>query len=197
MYSDLTHIPIIDTHVHVFPQKLSDAVRHWFEGYAWKFKYQGSPEELLQAQFDNGVAGLVLLSYAHRPGIAEQLNDYVASLIKRFPNTVGLATLHPEDKDPAGIIKRAHEELGLCGVKLHCHVQKTAPDDPILFPTYEALIQFDGVLTIHAGREPAIDAYGLDVRAITGAGRVEKILERYPELKIIIPHLGFDESHRF
>jgi predicted TIM-barrel fold metal-dependent hydrolase len=72
MYQDLTNIPIIDTHVHVFPQKLSDAVRHWFEGHAWKFKYQGAPEELLQAQFENGVAGLVLLSYAHRPGIADQ-----------------------------------------------------------------------------------------------------------------------------
>jgi predicted TIM-barrel fold metal-dependent hydrolase len=127
-------------------------------------------EELLQAQFENGVAGLVLLSYAHRPGIADQLNEFVASLIKRFPNTVGLATLHPEDKNPGDIIQRAHEELGLCGVKLHCHVQKIAPDDPILFPTYEALVQIDGVLTIH---------------------------ERYPELKMIIPHLGFDESDRF
>lgn len=197
MYKNLTEIPIIDTHVHVFPQKLSEAVRHWFEGYAWKFKYQGTPEDLLQAQFDNGVAGLVLLTYAHRSGIADQLNDYVASLIKCFPNTVGLATLHPEDKDPGDIVKRAHEELGLCGVKLHCHVQKVAPDDPVLFPTYEALLQCDGVLNIHAGREPAIDAYGLDVRAISGAKRVEKILKRYPDLKIIVPHLGFDESDRF
>jgi len=197
MYRDLTDIPIIDTHVHVFPQKLAEAVRHWFEGYAWKFKYQGSPEQLLQAQFDNGVAGLVLLTYAHRPGIADELNAYVASLIKRFPNIAGLATLHPEDTNPGDIIKRAHEEWGLCGVKLHCHVQKVAPDDPVLFPTYEALLQFDGVLNIHAGREPAIEAYGLDVRAISGARRVERILKRYPELKIIVPHLGFDESERF
>ncbi|MGD9077212.1 MAG: amidohydrolase family protein [Desulfobacteraceae bacterium] len=197
MYQKLTKIPIIDTHVHVFPPRLSDAVRQWFEGNAWKFKYQGTPKALIQAQFENGVAGLVFLSYAHRPGIADQLNDYVASLVKRFPNTVGLATLHPADNNPGDIIKRAHEELGLCGVKLHCHVQKIAPDEPILFPTYEALLQFDGILNIHAGREPAITAYGLDVRAISGARRVEQILQRYPELKIIIPHLGFDESDRF
>jgi predicted TIM-barrel fold metal-dependent hydrolase len=197
MYQKLTKIPIIDTHVHVFPQKLFEAVKHWFEGFAWKFRYEGSPEELLQAQFDNGVAGLVLLSYAHRPGIADQLNGYVASLIKRFPHTVGMGTLHPEDKNHGDIIKRAHEELGLCGVKLHCHVQKMAPDDPVLFPTYEALIQFDMFLNIHAGREPAIDAYGLDVRAISGARRVEKILKRYPQLRIIVPHLGFDESDLF
>lgn len=197
MYKDLTNIPIIDTHVHVFPQKLSEAVRHWFEGYAWKFKYEGTQEALIQAQFDNGIAGLVLLSYAHRPGIADQLNGFVAGLTRRFPNTAGLATVHPEDENPRDIVKRAHDEYGLCGVKLHCHVQKMAADDPVLFPTYEALGEFDGVLNIHAGREPAIKAYGFDVRAICGAERTENVLKRYPDLKMIVPHLGFDESDRF
>lgn len=197
MYRALTDIPIIDTHAHFFPRKLSNAIKEWFEGYAWKFKYHGTPEELIEAQFQNGVAGLVLLSYAHRPGIADQLNEFVASLTRRFPNTVGLAALHPEDDNPGEILRRAHEELGLCGLKMHCHVQKTAVDDPILFPAYEAIVQLEGILNIHAGREPAIDAYGLDVRAITGAKRVENVLRRYPELKMIIPHLGFDESDRF
>jgi predicted TIM-barrel fold metal-dependent hydrolase len=197
MYMNLTNIPIIDTHVHVFPQRLSNAIRLWFEGYAWKFKYQGTSEDLIQALFQNGIAGLVLLSYAHRPGIAPQLNEFVAGLIRRFPNTVGLAALHPGDDKPMDILKRAHEELGLCGLKMHCHVQKTAVDDPILYPAYEALVQLDGILNIHAGREPAVDAYGMDVRSITGAKRVENVLKRYPELKMIIPHLGFDESDRF
>lgn len=197
MYKNLTKIPIIDTHVHVFPQKLSDAVRQWFDVHAWTFKYRGTPEELIQAQFENGAAGLVFLSYAHRPGIADQLNGFIAQLLERFPHTVGLAALHPEDENPRQILKRAHEEFGLCGLKMHCHVQKVAPDDPVLFPVYEAILEFDGILNIHAGREPAIDAYGLDVRTITGAGRVENILNRYPGLKMIIPHLGTDESDRF
>ena len=197
MYKNLTETPIIDSHVHVFPQNLADAVRRWFEKHAWNFKYTGTAEELIQAQFENGAAGLVFLTYAHRPGIADQLNGFTGGLLKKFPHTAGMATLHPKDDRPADIIKRAHEEFGLCGVKLHCHVQKTAPDDPLLFPVYEALLEFEGILNIHAGREPAIDAYGLDVRAITGAGRVENVLRRYPELKMIIPHLGFDESDRF
>lgn len=197
MYKDLTKIPIIDTHVHVFPQKLSDAVRQWFDVHAWTFKYRGTPEELIQLQFENGAAGLVFLSYAHRPGIADQLNGFIAQLLERFPHTVGLAALHPGDENPREILKRAHEEFGLCGLKMHCHVQKVAPDDPVLFPVYEAILEFDGILNIHAGREPAIDAYGLDVRTITGAGRVENILNRYPGLKMIIPHLGIDESDRF
>jgi predicted TIM-barrel fold metal-dependent hydrolase len=197
LFTDLTRIPIIDTHVHVFPRRLSDAIRDWFETHAWKFNYLGSPEELIRLQFKNGVGGLVLLSYAHRPGIADQLNTFVANLVKGFPHTAGLATLHPEDKRPRSILRRAFEELGLCGVKLHCHVQKIAPDDPILFPVYETLVEFDGVVNIHAGREPAIEAYGIDVREISGVGRVEKVLQRYPDLKMVIPHLGFDESEQF
>jgi predicted TIM-barrel fold metal-dependent hydrolase len=197
MFKSLTKIPIIDSHVHVFPQKLSDAVRYWFESHAWTFKYQGTAEDLIRLLFDNGVAGAVLLSYAHRPGISHHLNEFTAGLVKLFPHTVGLATLHPKDENPREIIRFGLMDLGLCGIKLHCHVQKTAPDDPLLFPIYEAVLEFDGILNIHAGREPAIDAYGFDVRAITGAERVEKVLQRYPDLKMIIPHLGFDESDRF
>ncbi len=193
----LTDIPLIDTHVHVFPPKISEAIKRWFENNAWKFNYLGTAEELIQLQFDSGVAGLILLNYAHRPGIAGELNKFIGRLIRRFPHTAGLATFHPKDEEARDILKQAFEDFGLCGLKLHCHVQRTAPDDPILFPIYEAILEFNWVLNIHAGREPAIQAYGIDVRAITGADRVERVLRRYPDLKMIIPHLGFDESDRF
>ena len=196
-FKDLTAIPVIDTHVHVFPQKLYEAIKGWFEAHAWEFDQHGTAETFIQTQFDNGVAGLVLLSYAHRPGIARGLNEFVTDLVNRFPHTVGLAAIHPEDENPQEILKHAFEECGLCGVKMHCHVKGIAPDDPRMFPIYETVLEYDGVLNIHAGKEPAIDAYGLDVRAITGADRVEKILRRFPELKIVIPHLGMDETERF
>lgn len=58
MFKDLTPIPVIDSHVHVFPQKLSDAVRHWFEEHAWDFHHQGTPEDLIQAQLTTAPRGL-------------------------------------------------------------------------------------------------------------------------------------------
>jgi predicted TIM-barrel fold metal-dependent hydrolase len=196
-FKDLTTIPVIDTHVHVFPQRLYEAIKDWFATHAWDFRLQGNAEEFIQAQFDKGAAGLVLLSYAHRSGISRGLNEFLADLIDRFPHTVGLAAVHPEDDNPKDILKHAFEECGLCGVKMHCHVKGIAPDDPAMFPIYETVSEYDGVLTVHAGREPAIDGYGLNVRAISGADRVEKILWRFPELKIVIPHLGMDETERF
>lgn len=196
-FNELTTIPVIDTHVHVFPQKLYEAIKGWFEAYAWKFNEYGTAEGFIQTQFDSGAAGLVLLCYAHRPGISRGLNEFVAELVARFPHTAGLAAIHPEDENPREILKHAFEECGLCGVKMHCHVKGIAPDEPVLFPIYETVMEYDGIVNIHAGREPAIDAYGLDVRAITGAERVEKVLRHFPKLKMVIPHLGMDETERF
>jgi predicted TIM-barrel fold metal-dependent hydrolase len=197
MYTDQTAIPVIDTHVHVFPQKLFLAVREWFETYAWKFHDQGTVDDLVGLQFENGAAGLVLMGYAHRPGAAEMINRTTGRLLRAFPHTAGLAAVHPEDDHPGDILKQAREEFGLCGVKMHCHVMRRAPDDPLLFPIYEDLCAWQGILNIHAGREPAIDAYGVDVRALSGAARVENVLKRFPEMKVIIPHLGFDEMDEF
>lgn len=196
-YRAITPIPVVDAHVHVFPQKLEDALRGWFDRFAWSFHDTGSMEELIERQFDRGLAGMLFLGYAHRPGMAEELNAFLGSMVRRFPHTAALAAVHPEDENPGEIVRRAHERHGLCGVKIHCHVQQVAPEDPALFPVYEAVLAFDGVLNVHAGREPAIDAYGMDVRTITGADRVDRVLERYPRLKLIVPHLGFDESDRF
>jgi predicted TIM-barrel fold metal-dependent hydrolase len=197
IFSDLTSIPVIDAHMHIFPPKLYDAVRRWFEANAWKFHENGAAEDFIQAQFAHGAAGLVVMPYAHRPHISQDINEFAGALVRRFPHTAGLAAVHPADQNPRDILKRAFEECGLCGVKLHCHVLAIPPDDPAMFPIYETVAEYDGIINIHAGREPAIEEYGLDVRAISGADRVENILRRHPELKMIIPHLGIDETDRF
>ncbi len=193
----LTSIPIIDSHVHLFPPGLDEAVRRWFDDHAWRFRYRGRGEDLISHLFQQGVSGAVLMSYSHRPGIAEGLNEFTASMVRRFPNTAGMAALHPEDPSPREILGRAVRGLGLRGVKLHCHVLKIAPDDPLMFPVYEAVLEHDAILTIHAGREPAAEAYGMDVRAISGAERMERALRRYPDMKVIVPHMGIDETDTF
>jgi len=197
LFQELTTIPIIDSHVHVFPPKLFAALKNWFEEHAWSFFGDATAEEFVRSQFDNGAAGLVLMAYAHRPGIAQALNEFMAGLLKAFPHVAALGAIHPEDTDPKEIIRHAFRDCGLCGVKMHCHVKGVAPDDPAMFRIYETVAEYDGIVTIHAGREPAIPAYGLDVRSISGADRMEKVLRRFPDLKVVVPHLGMDESERF
>lgn len=194
---ELSPLPVIDSHVHVFPDRLAEAVRGWFSRHAWEFHEQGSSVELLERLFEAGLDGAVLLTYAHRPGLSHALNEFVAHLVGRFPKAVGFATVHPGDEDPKGVLDRAFGELGLKGVKLHCHVQRVAPDDPALDPVYESAVKWGVPVNIHAGKEPYIPAYGFDVRTITGAHRVQRVLHRFGELKMIVPHLGFGETEKF
>ena len=196
-FSKLTPWPVIDSHVHVFPDRLFQAVKRWFESHAWSFCTDGTAESYIGAQFEKGAAGLVLLPYAHQPGMARDLNRFVADLVRKHKGVKGLAAIHPLDENPREILTEAFEVLGLVGVKLHCHVMATAPDDPAFFPTYEAVSDFGKILVTHAGREPSSLEYGLDVRAICGAKRMEKVLDKFPDMTTIVPHLGYDEPDQF
>lgn len=194
---EISPYPVIDCHVHVFPEGVARALRKWFTENAWEFYEKGSQEELISKLFQKGIRGAVLLPYAHKPGISETLNEFVSHMARRFPGTVGFAAIHKEDKDTKGILRKAFGSLGLKGIKIHCHVQKVSPDAPELDPVYQEALNWDVPVVIHAGKEPWIPAYGYDVREITGARRVEKVLRRYGSLKLIVPHLGFNETEEF
>jgi predicted TIM-barrel fold metal-dependent hydrolase len=153
---------------------------------------------LIAQLFERGVRAVVLMNYAHRPGVSEWLNEFSSALIRQIPGSAAaLGAVHPQDDDPAAVVHRAFDVHGLSGVKMHAHVQAVAPDDPAMFPIYEAVLSHDGVVNFHAGREPAIEAYGYDVHSVSGADRVRPVLRRYPQLKMIVPHLGMDEAERF
>lgn len=196
-FNEITDIPVIDSHIHIFPDKIAQALRRWFEKHAWTFAYQGSAEEYLEIQFDLGARALVFLPYAHNAAAAAPLNEFAAGLVRKYPQVVGLAAAHPETPDVKGLLRRAFLDQGLAGVKLHCHVILTQPDAPGMFDIYETALEYDKVVVIHAGREPSIDAYGGDVRRLTGVRFVKNILTRLPELKLVVPHFGFDETEEF
>ena len=196
-FTELTDIPVIDAHVHVFPDRLFKAVRGWLGNHVWPIHESPTAREVVPALLKRGVAGVVLLTYAHGPGMAAELNRFLAKLVAQYPNVRGLGALHPDDDDPAGLVRRAVEEQGLSGIKLHAHVLGRPMDHPSLFPVYEACLQTGAWLNVHAGSEPAAPGYGYDVRAISGPGPARRVLQRYPELKLIVPHLGIGEPAEF
>ncbi len=196
-FEEMSPFPVIDCHVHLFPDGVAQAVRKWFSENAWEFHEKGSTEELLSRLFEKGLTGAIVIPYAHKPGISNTLNEFVAHVTRSFPRAVGFAAIHQEDKDIKGTLTKAFSLFGLKGIKIHCHVQRVAPDARELDPIYEEAVEWDVPVLIHAGREPYVPAYGYDVRQITGAIRVENVLRRYGSLKLIVPHLGFDETEEF
>ncbi len=184
--------PVVDAHVHLFPDRVFEAIWRWFEQYGWPIRYKLHTPEVIAFLLSRGVHRVVALHYSHQPGMARVLNRYMAEVVRAEPRVLGLATVLPGEPGAADILQEAFAS-GLRGVKLHCHVQCFAPDAPELHEVYAACARAGRPLVMHAGREPASPHYRCDVHALCSAERVERVLQAHPTLKLCIPHLGADE----
>ncbi|QRN95392.1 amidohydrolase [Archangium violaceum] len=184
--------PVVDAHVHLFPDAVFEAVWRWFDQHGWPIRYKLHTPRVVSFLLSRGVSRVVALHYAHKPGMARFLNTYVAEVARAEPRVWGLATVLPGEEGAAEILAEAFA-AGLKGVKLHCHVQCFAPDAPELHEVYAACARAGRPLVMHAGREPASPQYKCDVHALCSAERVERVLRDHPTLKLCVPHLGADE----
>ena len=185
--------PIIDAHVHIFPQKIFTSIWKWFDVNAWHIRYQMNSTRILEFLLSHGIKHVIALQYAHKPEIARQLNNYMAEQCRALKGCVtGMATVYPGEDDAGKILHEAFD-AGLGGLKLHAHVQCFAMNSDIMDPLYDCCQLNNKPMIIHAGREPKSVAYRCDPYQLCNAKKVENILNNFPDLKICVPHLGFDE----
>ena len=135
---------------------------------------------------------IVGLHYAHRPGVARELNAYMAKLCQCFPQLTAMATVYPGEEKALQILTEAFD-TGLSGVKLHCHVQCFEMLGPAMHEIYMLCQQLDKPLIMHVGREPKSPAYPCDPYALCSAENLEQVIKTYPGLRVCVPHLGADE----
>ena len=183
---------VIDAHVHVFPARIFAALWRWFDAYGWPIRYRLEPPAVAEFLIGRGVSRIVALHYAHKPGIARSMNRFMADLTAHDPRIAGTATVFPGEPEARDILREGLD-LGLGAVKLHCHVQAFAPDAAPLAELYALCAERGAPLVMHAGREPASQAYPTDPRSICSAERIERVLRDHPTLKLVVPHLGADE----
>lgn len=184
------NIPVVDAHVHILPRELLEAVSEWFATeHSWSISVL-SPATVVE-RISQWIDGFVFFPYAHKPGIAGSLNDLAAKWQSRLENAVGLGTVHAGDDDPGDIAEELFAD-GLCGIKLHCPVQGFTVDDDRLTPVYEALVARDAPLVVHASTHPF---YRGD--AALGPGHLRRVFERFPGLRVCVPHLGLFETAGF
>jgi predicted TIM-barrel fold metal-dependent hydrolase len=117
----------------------------------------------------------------------------MAEKCKEYENQVtGMATVFPGE-DQADKILQEGFDAGLGGLKLHAHVQCFDMNADEMNCLYECCLTNKKPVIMHIGREPKSPAYGCDPYALCSADKLERILKEFPELKICVPHLGFDE----
>lgn len=196
--ASIDHLPrppvrkYLDAHVHPWPPRVYEALLRWFDKNAWEIAERVNGDALDAFLAARGVTRYVALVYAHRAGMAAELNRWLAEYARAHPAAIPMGTVHPDD-DVRAVLGEAFDGLGLAGVKLHAHVMGIAPDDRRLWPVYEELCARDKPLVFHAGLEPESDAYPRACDSVSGLARLGAVLRDFPMLRCVIPHLGASE----
>jgi predicted TIM-barrel fold metal-dependent hydrolase len=181
----------IDAHVHLMPPALLEAIREALAAEAgWTFDHpveQARIERVLEAA---GVERYLALPYAHRPGVAGDLNEWVLEAASESDMCTPFATVHPDD-DVAGVVRAAFE-AGARGLKFQNPVQECGPADPRLNPAFELAGEYDRPITFHAGTAPTFEE-----SPYVGSGAFETFLESYPDVRACAAHMGTYEVEAF
>lgn len=186
---ELPSVPAIDVHTHLFPERLQRAIRGALRAeYGWECPTDPEPTVFAEIAHAHLTQRFVLLPYAHKPGMADALNAWIAETASRLEGAIPFACVHPED-DIRVTLEDAYAR-GAQGVKMHHQVQQVAPDDPRLEPLYVWLQERDLPLLAHAGRGPTDNG-------LVGPERVRVVLERHPDLRLCVPHLGMPDAEAF
>ena len=93
---------LADVHVHFLPPRLRRRVWQYFDeagplvGVSWPIRYKWSDAERVAHLRSMGVRMFSALAYAHRPGMAADLNEWTLAFGRDTPGCPPSATFYPE-----------------------------------------------------------------------------------------------------
>ena len=157
-------------------------------GITWPIIYKWSDEERVAHLRKLGVRAFTALAYAHRPGMAADLNAWTLDFADRTPGCIPCATFYPEPG--AERYTRAALDAGAQVFKVHLQVGGFSPTQPELDPVWGVLAEAGTPIIVHAGSGPVGTVH-------TGPEPFEAVLRRHPRLHAIIAHLGAPEYTEF
>jgi predicted TIM-barrel fold metal-dependent hydrolase len=182
--------PCIDAHVHLHPEGLARAIERWFVEHGWVPGHPFEPAAVADSLGARGVDRFCFFSYAHKPGMARELNRWLSAQARRLPEAIALGTLHPDDPDLDEVAREATDGLGLRGFKFHHSVQRFHVDDERLFGVYERAEAAGHLFVLHVGTMPYRDSF-------TGVERFARLMQRFPHLRVSVAHMGAFQSPEF
>ena len=185
---------LFDAHTHFLPPRVMAKVRREFDsagpliGSEWPLEYRGTDDELVATLRGFGVRRFSALPYAHRPGMAEFLNDWAFGFADRTPECLRSATFYPEPDAAAYVSRRI--DAGAEIFKVHVQVGGFDIRDELLDEVWGVLEDAGTPVVLHAGSGPVGTPY-------TGPGPVADLLRAHPGLALVIAHLGAPEYAEF
>lgn len=194
-WADALGIPgLFDVHVHFLPERIMARIWEHFDsagpllGRPWPVRYRGTDEQRVTWLRALGVRRFSALPYAHKPGVAEFMNDWARGFAQRHEDNLWSATFYPEPTAEAYVGKLLGDGARI--FKVHLQVGDFDPRDPILNPVWGALADSGTPVVVHAGSGPVPGRY-------TGAGPIGEVLARHPSLTMIAAHMGAPDYRDF
>lgn len=182
----------IDTHTHLFPAALTDAIRRALTAETdWEFSHPVTRSGIESILAEAGVEAYVALPYVHERGMADELNAWLCTQAADAARLIPFATVHPEDDDVGGIVREAFER-GARGLKFHCPVQECKPGDSRIQPALDVALEYDRPVTYHGGTAPMYEE-----SPYVGADVFTELVDSYPDLRVCCAHMGTYEVEAF
>ena len=184
----------MDLHTHFLPPRVMAKVRAQFDaagpliGRPWPLHYRDTDEALVEVLRGLGVRRFTALAYAHRPGMAEFLNDWSAEFAGRVPEAARCATFYPEESAASYVADRIAGGVDVW--KVHVQVGGFDVREPLLDDAWGLLAEAGSPVVLHAGSGPVPTEH-------TGPAPVAELLARHPRLRLVIAHAGAPEYDEF
>lgn len=176
---------IIDTHVHVFPEKLKGKVLPKLaEVSKSEYHSDGTLADTADKMRGAGCRNFLCLHIATNPKQQRNVNDFAVEVQRENPGVLSFGSVHPDNPEALGEIARLKAE-GIRGIKLHPDYQDFMVDDPKLEPIYTACEELGLVIAFHTGRDP----YSPEL-VHCPPEKLALIADKYPNLIIIAAHMG-------
>jgi predicted TIM-barrel fold metal-dependent hydrolase len=174
----------IDFHTHAFPDAIAGRAMAKLEAAAqWQAVAGGTVAELLKSMDAAGVEISVLCGIATKPDQAKGILAWCDQI--RSERLRPLPSVHPDDKDIAGWIRR-FAQAGYAGIKLHPMYQNFAADEARLEPIYSAASDAGLLVVVHCGKDLAYPDD--DDRACPL--RFRNVINHFPSLRLVCTHMG-------
>jgi hypothetical protein len=169
------------------PDRMQQAVWRHFDELVdppWPIRYRFDEAGRMATLAKLGIVRHTALAYAHRPGVAPWLNEHTLGLAARHRQVVPTFTLYPEP-GAAEYVAAAVAAGGRC-VKVHLQVGKFHLTDPLLTEAWTVLERARTPVVVHLGAV----GDGSGGEEFCGAAPLLALLERHPDLRPVVAHLG-------
>jgi uncharacterized protein len=179
---------IVDCHVNVYDDDMILPLYREVSRFARPggFPLRATPEIVAEAMADVDKAIIFSLRYADSIGV-DGNDEVTARTVAKWPDKmIGFAAVDPRRPDAMDLLVHAIEDLKLQGVKFGPIYNGVSLLDPRMTPVYEYLVKRNLPLTMHMGT-----TFGQKAPIRQGMPTdVDEIAARYPDLKMIMAHMG-------